>query len=175
MASYLKTLFEQDRFQRLRTRAHRRRFSLIQGAVTLGLIGLVPAVITQAEAGNWSAFWPLIGMLGGLFIAFLYSAGFLNASIAGVTEIPSRDLDEMQLRLRDEAMRVSYQVLGAVLLLCLSAPLVWHRAALPRVTVLSVALGAYLIYLATPAHVLAWRWPDEDESAVSRADLATNR
>lgn len=175
MASYLKALFEQDRFLRLRTRRHRRRFSLLQGAVNLGLIGLVSAIITQAEAGHWSTFWPLVGLLGGLFIAFLYSAGFLNASIAGITEIPSRELDEMQLRLRDEAMRVSYRVLGAVLLLCLSVPLVWHGAFLSRATVISVVFSVFLIYLALPAHVMAWRWPDDEDSAAIRTGLAANR
>lgn len=56
MASYLKNLFERDDFQRFRTRRHRRRFSLIQGAVTLGLIGLAPALATPAHILAWR--WP---------------------------------------------------------------------------------------------------------------------
>lgn len=167
MSGYLKQLFERDDFQRYRTGAHRRRFSLMQGAITLSLIALAPAIITKAMAGDLSGFWTLVGGLGVLLVAFVYATGFLNLSIAGITEIPTRDLDEMQLRLRDEAMRTAYRILGVVLILCLGAPIVWPGATLSRTAVLSAALGVFLVYLAIPAHILAWRMP-EDEDAGER-------
>ena len=87
----------------------------------------------------------------------------MNASIAGMTELRTRDLDEAQRQLRDGGYRRAYMIAGVATLGFVLATFGYVDGWLPVGALAALAAVVMFVWLGAPAHVIAWTMPDPGE------------
>ena len=146
-----RALMNDPLFDWARRRTVRRRLVVLQ----FGLVATACAALASlATIGETAAIAILLGLLAPMVVTM----GYLNASVRGLTELKSRDLDEWQIARRDAVYRA-----------CWWPALTLMAAAGFAVTFVPLALGpkaammlfAYLVTIGLPPSVLAWTLPDE--------------
>ena len=100
---------------------------------------------------------PLVIVL--LFVPFVFLMGSLNASIRGMTELRSRDLDEREDLVRNSVYARLYW--PGLFLGILSAFMMGSLAVKGSLLVTGAGLSCFFIALALPTLWLAWTLPDE--------------
>lgn len=158
---YLARLFADPRFDPLQRRTERRRASLVQLVATALLFAGVGAVIAWPQAPLWLV--PLTAVV--LFLPFVVATGRLNASIGGVTELRTRDLDEAQRHVRDRTYRRAYFASGIASVAFMTATFGYAAGWLPGGALLALGAVVFFIWLGAPVHLLAWTLPDVDDEA----------
>jgi hypothetical protein len=155
----LAKVFDQPQFVRYQTVKARRLLSVAQIISVLSL-GWIPLYVAER-----TGVWQLGNGIGvsGITLALLaltvYTTGLLNASIGGLTEIPARDLDEIQLRQRDRGYRWAYVASGIATLGFMIATFLFARGAISAWQLSMVGWATYCVAIGAPAHVLAWTIP----------------
>lgn len=160
--SFLARLFADRQFDALQNRTQRRRASLVQ------LVTLVALFVGIATGVVWpdAPLWLIVLVPVLLLLPFFVATGRLNASIGGVTEIRTRDLDEVQQRVRDSAYRRAYAMLGLSSVVFMLATFAFSEGWLPGGALLVLGWIVFNLWLGAPAHLLAWTLPDVDEEPV---------
>lgn len=157
---YLARLFADPRFDSLQRRTERRRASLVQLVATGLLFAGVGAAIAWPQAPLW-----LVALTTLLFLPFVVATGRLNASIGGVTELRTRDLDEAQRHVRDRAYRRAYFAAGIASVAFMTATFGYAVGWFTGGALLALGAVVFFIWLGAPVHLLAWTLPDlEDET-----------
>lgn len=141
----LATLFQRPMVERFQTRS-RRRLLVVGFLVYLAALAIVPMAFNSG----------LLAVV--LFVGSLPLAGLLNMSVRGVTEIPTRDLDERQVQLRNGGYRDAYW-LGVALAFVIGLGM--PPGAEHGLAGIGIIIAAVEIVLGLPAMVLAWRLPNE--------------
>jgi Ca2+/Na+ antiporter len=159
---YLARLFDDPSLVRLQRTDIRKRLSITQGLVTLVLFGFMSFF---AFRGVFESFVLTVSLLFVLLALFVIFTGRLNASTSGITEIPRRDLDEVQLELRDGAYARAYRMVGLGFIPPLLAGFGYVDGVVDVSWLIFSALLLFNIWLGAPVHILAWTLPDgEGES-----------
>ena len=158
---YLARLFADPRFDPLQRRAERRRASLLQLGATALLFAGVGAVIAWPQAPLWLV--PVTAVA--LLLPFVVATGRLNASIGGVTELRTRDLDEAQRQVRDRTYRRAYFASGIASAAFMIATFGYAEGWLAGAALLALGAVVYFVWLGAPVHLLAWTLPDVDDDA----------
>lgn len=148
--------FDHPRWDQWRNRRSRVRISMTQAAAGCVLV-MATAYAVSADLPAW-LYVPVLGIP---LVLWVGATGALNASINGMTELSSRDLDEVQRRVRDIAYRRAYRI--AVVLVAGLAGLIIAGAlsATTAVQETLIGYGAFLFVLMLPGHLLAWTLPDD--------------
>lgn len=163
---YLSRVFDDPRLQRLHTPRSRQVASVAQALASVLLALALQVAIPMVPHG--------IAGLGVLVLVpavliWVITTGRLNASVHGITEIPDVDLDEFQRAMRDSAHRKAWRVatwfaVGVYVLWSIPADL------MPDVITPQLILGALLILVGLPVHILAWTFPPETGAEAEHAD-----
>lgn len=91
---------------------------------------------------------------------FLVAAVLLAGSIRGLTDLPTRHLDEYQVQLRNDAFRHAYWL--AVILGLAGGWLVGELWGSDQDLAFWYALGIFGLLAGLPSVAVAWQMPDED-------------
>ena len=158
---YLARLFADPRFEPLQRRAQRRRASLVQLAATALLLAGLGAVVAWPQAPLWLV--PVAAVA--LLMPFAVATGRLNASVGGVTELPTPELDEAQRQARDRVYRRAYFVAGLGMLAFMVATFGYADGWVPGAALLALGAIVYFAWLGMPVHMLAWTLPDVEHDA----------
>lgn len=106
---FLARTFDDPSLVRLQRPEIRKKLSITRGIVTLAFIGFMAFL---GFRGMFESFAVTVGALVALFAIFVVTTGRLNGSTGGITEIPRRDLDEVQLEVREKAYARAYRIVG---------------------------------------------------------------
>jgi hypothetical protein len=158
----LARLFADPRFDALQRRTERRRASLLQLGATALLLAGIGAVIAWPQAPLWLVVVTAVLLL----LPFVIATGRLNASVGGITELRTRDLDEVQRAVRDHAYRRAYFASGFATLAFMAATFGYAEGWLPGGVLLVIGAIVLQVWVGAPVHGLAWTLPDvEDDGA----------
>jgi len=103
----------------------------------------------------------LLGAFCVLTPGFFFIIGSINASVRGLTEIRTNELDEWQIARRDAMYRVCWwPALAIMTAACFLAAM----TDVPDGLKAGIAMGAFFIALCLPAIALAWTLPEEPEA-----------
>ena len=168
---FLARTFDDPSLVRLQRTEIRKRLSITQGIVALVLIGFISFV---GYRGVFESFALTTGALLVLLAVFVVTTGKLNGSTGGITEIPRRDLDEVQLEVRERAYATAYRLVGASFLPLFIAGWGFVQGGADVSWLVFAALFVFFVWLGAPVHILAWTLPDgeeeeEEEEALDRA------
>lgn len=152
----LARVFADPRFDPLQRGAARRRASVVQLAATALLFAGLGAVVAWPQAPVW--LYPVAALA--LFLPFMIATGRLNASVAGVTELRTRELDEAQRLVRGRAYRRAYPAVGVALVTFLVATFGFADGWMPAGALVALGAVAFFVWIGAPVHVLAWTMPD---------------
>jgi hypothetical protein len=127
----------------------------------MGILGTRRAIIAWPQTPLWLAvLTPVL-----LLLPFFVATGRLNASIGGVTELRTRDLDEAQRHVRDRTYRRAYFMLGIASVTFMLATFANTAGWLPGGVLLALGVVVLNLWMGAPVHLLAWTLPDvEDDS-----------
>jgi hypothetical protein len=147
----MRKLMNDPVFDAVRPRARRRLLVSLHAALGLGVIAAMAGLYLGDSLWWLAAILPLLAI-------WMIATGVLNASIRGLTELKSDDLDEREAPVRDRvyaklwwpAIALSFAPACGLIVLDTSLEI-----AMP------VLLGCYLLTLGLPAYWLAWTLPDE--------------
>jgi hypothetical protein len=145
-AQPLRKTMNDSRFDWARPQKMRRRL-----VAMFALLVLVQPLLLAAT-GN-----PLIIVL--LFVPFVFLMGSLNASIRGLAELRSRDLDEREDLVRNSVYARLYW--PGLFLGVLSALMMGSLAVKGNLLLTGAGLSCFFIAVGLPALWLAWTQPDE--------------
>ncbi len=152
----LARVFADPRFDPLQRGAARRRASAVQLAATALLLAGLGTVIAWPDAPLW--LYPAVAIA--LFVPFMVATGRLNASIGGVTELRTGELDEAQRQVRDRAYRRAYPASGGATVAFLVATFGFVAGWVPGGALAALGAVVFFVWIAAPVHVLAWTMPD---------------
>lgn len=154
LATPRRALMNDPRFDWARPRKVRRRLVLVQLALSAVACS---AVAGMAAIGATAA----IAALLVLIVPMIVTIGSLNASVRGLAELRSSDLDEWQIKRRDAVYRACW---WPALTLMTAAGFAAAFAPVGIGPKAAAMLFAYLVTIALPPSVLAWTLPDEPDA-----------
>lgn len=140
-------------FDWTRNRAARRR--LCFAYVLLAAVGAACLGLGMAEKSLW--------FIGGVVLTlpfFVFVIGAINASVRGLTEIRTKELDEWQIARRDAMFRLCWW--PALVLLGGAGYVAAMTLAAPGVKA-ALCFGAFFLAMYLPTMALAWGYPEEPE------------
>jgi hypothetical protein len=144
-------LMNNPMFDWARRRIMRRRLAALQVALMLGVCSAAAAVDVIGQTA-------MISTMIALLIPTIVTMGHLNASIRGLTELKTGDLDEWQVSRRDATYRACWW--PAIGFMAVTSGLATFGLPYP-----GLAPGLFLLGLFTaislPVLTLAWSLPDE--------------
>ncbi len=156
---HLARVFADPRFEPLQRRAARRRASVVQIIATAILFTSLGSAIAWAQAPAWLV--PVTAVV--LFLPFMVATGRLNASVGGVTELRTRELDEAQRQVRDRTYRRAYAVAGIASVGFMGATFGYAVGWVSGAVLAALGAVVFFVWLGAPVHLLAWTLPDVDE------------
>jgi hypothetical protein len=147
-------IMNDPQFDWTRNRATRRR--LVVAYVALSLIAAVTFGLSMGLKNMW-----LLGAFALLLPVFVFVIGSTNASLRGLTEIRTKELDEWQIAKRDAMFRVCW---WPGLIINSIAGYIAALTALDPGIKTGVVIGAFFLTLYMPTAALAWTLPEEPEA-----------
>lgn len=102
--------------------------------------------------------------IGGVILllpVFVVLIGSINASVRGLTEIRTAELDEWQIARRDAMFRICW---WPALIILGAAAYTGALTGLPAGLKAGFAFGAFFLVLCLPTAALAWTLPEEPEA-----------
>ncbi len=137
------------------TRRRTSRRWLVAAFVAMATVTAVSYGLAVGLANAWYFSGVLIGILANTLVV-----GSINASVRGLTELKTRQLDEWQIARRDAMFRILW--LPAIGLMG-AAAYIGAITHLPDGFKGGFALWSFLIALYVPTAALAWTYPDDPE------------
>jgi hypothetical protein len=134
-------------------RSRPRRRLLVAANAILGAAVLAAIAALYLTGTLW---WIAAAVLA--LAVWVVSAGALNASIRGLTELAQNQLDEREGAIRD---RVYARLWWPVIAIAYAPALGLLLARAPMEIAVPVLLGCYFLTLGLPVYWLAWTLPDE--------------
>jgi hypothetical protein len=158
--SSLAQVFDNPIFERWQNRRGRRILSVLQAAASLLL-----ATTVVVALGSEIPLWLSIAVIAVATLVWVVAQGYLNASIAGVTELKTDELDEVQRAFRDSAYRRAYPtgMVAVTVFLVLTLIALNDNPWLTLNLILGIDLLLWIAVISAPVHVLAWTLPEVDE------------
>ena len=146
-------IMNDPQFDWARNRAARRWLCAAYGA--LAVIGGVLLGLGTADRSIW--------FIGGVVLTlpvFVFLIGSINASVRGLTEIRTTELDEWQIARRDAMFRLCWW--PAVVLLGIVGYVGAMTAIAPGIKA-GLGFAAFFLAMYLPTLALAWTYPDDPE------------
>ncbi len=146
-------IMNDPQFDWARNRTARRLLCLAY--VGLAVIGAACLGLGTADRNLW--------FIGGVVLTlplFVFVIGSINASVRGLTEIRTAELDEWQIARRDAMFRICWW--PALILLSGAGYVAAMTAAAPGLKA-ALCFGAFFLAMYLPTMALAWGYPEEPE------------
>lgn len=143
----LRVTMNDPQFDWARARPMRRRLVLVFAALLVAT-----PVLTWALASIWVV--PL------MLVPFVFVMGSLNASVRGLSELRSRDLDEREIAFRSAIYARLYWP-GVFLGVAAGVGATSMGSSALGLTTAALALSVFNLAMALPTLLLAWSLPDE--------------
>lgn len=150
----LRVTMNDPQFDWARSRTMRRRMV----CVFIGLLTATPLLTLLLDNVFMFA-----GMLVLMLVPFVFVMGTLNASVRGMSELKSRDLDEREIAFRGHAYAGLYWP-GVLLGVVAGAGFANFDVSAFGLVTAAVALSVFNLAMALPTLWLAWSLPDEPEA-----------
>jgi hypothetical protein len=147
-------IMNDPQFDWTRNRATRRW--LVAGYMVLSLTAAVVFGLSVSLRHVW-----LLGGFVALLPVFVFVIGSTNASLRGLTEIRTRELDEWQIAKRDAMFRICW---WPGLIIMSAAGYIGALTALDPGIKAGALIGAFFLTLYLPTAALAWTLPEEPEA-----------
>lgn len=126
---------------------------LVAAYVTLALAAATLFGLSVGTTSLW-----LLGGFAILTPVFFFIIGSINASVRGLTEIKTAELDEWQIARRDAMFRICW---WPGLIIMTSAVFLASMTDVANGLKAGVAVGAFFLTLCLPTAALAWTLPEE--------------
>lgn len=146
-------IMNDPQFDWTRNRTTRRR--LCTAYVALSVIAGALLGLGTADRNLW--------LIGGVVISlpvFIFIIGAINASVRGLTEIRTKELDEWQIARRDAMFRLCW---WPALILLGSAGYIGAMTDIGFGIKAGLALTTFFLAMFLPTLALAWTYPDDPE------------